>query len=75
MKRLDAAALAEQARLDKKREKNRNISYRWWELIPMLLLAPFYMNNGLRCLSGMILLLPVHLLSWTLLTSAICSGN
>jgi hypothetical protein len=65
MKRLDAAALAEQARLDKKREKNRNISYRWWELIPMLLLAPFYMNNGLRCLSGMILLLPVHLLSWT----------
>lgn len=65
MKRLDAAALAEQARLDKKREKNRNVSYRWWELIPMLLLAPFYMNNGLRCLSGMILLLPVHLLSWT----------
>jgi hypothetical protein len=64
MKRLDAAALAEQARLDKKREKNRNVSYRWWELIPMLLLAPFYMNNGLRCLSGMILLLPVHLLSW-----------
>lgn len=65
MKRLDAAARAEQARLDKKREKNRNVSYRWWELIPMLLLAPFYMNNGLSCLSGMILLLPVHLLSWT----------
>lgn len=40
MKRLDAAALAEQARLDKEREKNRNVSYRWWELIPMLLLAP-----------------------------------
>ena len=51
MRRLDAAARAEQARLDKKREKNRNVSYRWWELIPMLLLAPFYMNNGLRCLS------------------------
>ena len=45
MRRLDAAARAEQARLDKKREKNRNVSYRWWELIPMLLLAPFYMNN------------------------------
>ena len=41
MRRLDAAALAEQARLDKEREKNRNVSYRWWELIPMFLFAPF----------------------------------
>lgn len=65
MRRLDAAARAEKVRMDKQNEKNRNASYRWWELIPMLLFAPFYMNNGLRCLSGMILLLPVHLLSWT----------
>ena len=46
MRRLDAAALVEQARLDKEREKNRNVSYRWWELIPMLLFAPFYMSNA-----------------------------
>lgn len=65
MRRLDAAALAEQARLDKKREKNRSVSYRWWELIPMLLFAPFYMFNGMRELQGIIILLPVHLLSWT----------
>ncbi len=65
MRRLDAAALAEQARLDKKREKNRNVSYRWWELIPMFLFAPFYMSYEMRRLPGMILLLPVHLLSWT----------
>ena len=30
MRRLDAAARAEQERLDKEREKNRNVSYRWW---------------------------------------------
>ena len=65
MRSLDAAALAEQARLDKKREKNRNVSYRWWELIPMLLFAPFYMFNGMRELQGIIILLPVHLLSRT----------
>lgn len=40
MRRLDAAARAEQERLDKEREKNRNVSYRWWELIPMFLFAP-----------------------------------
>ena len=62
---LDAAALAEQARLDKEREKNRNVSYRWWELIPMFLFAPFYMSYGMRRLPGIIVLLPVHLLSWT----------
>lgn len=65
MRRLDAAALAEQARLDKEREKNRNVSYRWWELIPMFLFAPFYMSYGMRRLPGIIVLLPVHLLSWT----------
>lgn len=43
MKRLDAAARAEKARMDKQNEKNRNVSYRWWELIPMLLFAPFYL--------------------------------
>lgn len=65
MRRLDAAARAEQARLDKKREKNRNVSYRWWELIPMFLFAPFYMSYGMRRLPVIIVLLPVHLLSWT----------
>lgn len=65
MRRLDAAALAEQARLDKKREKNRNVSYRLWELIPMFLFAPFYMSYEMRRLPGIIVLLPVHLLSWT----------
>lgn len=65
MRRLDAAARAEQARLDKKREKNRNVSYRWWELIPMFLFAPFYMSYGMRRLPVIIVLLPVHLLSRT----------
>ena len=65
MRRLDAAARAEKARMDKQNEKNRNASYRWWELIPMFLFAPFYMSYGMRRLPGIIVLLPVHLLSWT----------
>ena len=40
MRRLDAAARAEQERLDKEREKNRNVSYRRCELIPIFLIAP-----------------------------------
>ena len=43
MRRLDAAARAEKARMDKQNEKNRNVSYRWWELIPMLLFRPVYL--------------------------------
>lgn len=65
MRRLDAAALAEQARLDKKREKNRNVSYRWWELIPMFLFAPFYLVRGEKELVAILLFLPVYLLSRT----------
>lgn len=65
MRRLDAAARAEKARMDKQNEKNRNVSYRWWELIPMFLFAPFYMSYEMRRLPGIIVLLPVHLLSWT----------
>lgn len=65
MRRLDAAARAEQARLDKEREKNRNVSYQWWELIPMFLFAPFYMFGEMRYFVGSIILLPVHLLSRT----------
>lgn len=65
MRRLEAAAIAERARLDKANEKNRNVSYRWWELIPMLLFAPFYMLNGARSFPVIIVLLPLHLLSWT----------
>ena len=63
MRRLDARA--EQERLDKEREKNRNVSYRWWELIPMFLFAPFYMFGEMRSFVGSIILLPVHLLSRT----------
>ena len=48
MRRLDAAARAEKARMDKQNEKNRNVSYRWWELIPMLLFAPFYLVRGVK---------------------------
>ena len=65
MRRLDAAARAEKARMDKQNEKNRNVSYHWWELIPMFLFAPFYMSYGMRRLPGIIVLLHVHLLSWT----------
>ena len=65
MKRLDAAARAEKARMDKQNEKNRNVSYRWWELIPMLLFAPFYLVRGEKELVAILLFLPVYLLSRT----------
>lgn len=65
MKRLDAAARAEKARMDKQNEKNRNVSYRWWELIPMLLFAPFYLVRGEKELVDIVLFLPVYLLSRT----------
>ena len=67
MRRLDAAARAEQERLDKEREKNRNVSYRWWELIPMLLFAPFYLVRGEKELVAILLFLPVYLLSLSLI--------
>lgn len=62
MRRLDAAARAEKARMDKQNEKNRNVSYRWWELIPMLLFAPFYLVRGEKELVDILLFLPVYLL-------------
>ncbi len=65
MKRLDAAARAEKARMDKQNKKNRNVSYRWWELIPMLLFAPFYLVRGEKELVDIVLFLPVYLLSRT----------
>ena len=43
MKRLDAAARAEKARMDKQNEKNRNVSYRWWEMLVIFIFAPFYL--------------------------------
>ena len=43
MRRLDAAARAEQARMDKRNERNRNISYKWWEMLFMFMFAPFYL--------------------------------
>ena len=42
MKRLDAAARAEEAQINKRNEKNRNISYQWWEMLIMFAFAPFY---------------------------------
>lgn len=45
MRRLDAAARAEQARLDKENEKNRNISYKWWELLFLFVFAPFHLRR------------------------------
>ena len=65
MRRLDAAARAEKARMDKQNEKNRNVSYRWWELILMLLFAPFYLVRGEKELVAILLFLPVYLLSRT----------
>lgn len=65
MRRLDAAARAEKARMDKQNEKNRNVSYRWWELILMLLFAPFYLVRGEKKLVAILLFLPVYLLSRT----------
>ncbi len=49
--------------MDKQNEKNRNVSYRWWELIPMLLFAPFYLVRGEKELVDILLFLPVYLLS------------
>lgn len=43
MKRLDAAARADQARIDKRNEKNRNVSYQWWKLLILFVFAPFYL--------------------------------
>ena len=45
MKRLDAAARAEEAQINKRNEKNRNISYQWWEMLIMFAFAPFYLLN------------------------------
>ena len=75
MRRLDAAARAEKARMDKQNEKNRNVSYRWWELIPMFLFAPFYLVRGEKELVAILLFLPVYLLSGHPLISAVCFPN
>ena len=75
MKRLDAAARAEKARMDKQNEKNRNVSYRWWELIPMLLFAPFYLVRGEKELVNIVLFLPVYLSAEPPLISAVCFPN
>lgn len=75
MRRLDAAARAEKARMDKQNEKNRNVSYRWWELIPMLLFAPFYLVRGEKELVDILLFLPVYLSAGHPLISAVCFPN
>ena len=43
MRRLDAAARAEKARMDKQYEMNTNVSYRWWEMLVIFIFAPFYL--------------------------------
>lgn len=48
MKRLDAAARAEAARMDILNEKNRNISYAFWELALIFLLSPFILVHTMR---------------------------
>lgn len=65
MRRLDAAARAEQARMDRLNERNRRVGYRWWEMLPLFLLAPFYLLTPMRRLVGTLILLPVYLLSRT----------
>ena len=52
MRRLDAAARAGQARMDRLNERNRCVGYRWWEMLPMFLLAPFYLLTPMRHLVG-----------------------
>lgn len=52
MRRLDAAVRAQQAREDKLNEKNREVSYRWWEMAVLLFFAPFYFVNSLRDTDG-----------------------
>lgn len=65
MKRLDAAARAEQEREDKWNERNRHVSYQWWEMAVMLFFAPFYLMKDVRMIGAVILFLPCYLLSWT----------
>lgn len=65
VKRLDAAARAEQARKDKWNERNRHVSYLWWEMAVMLFFAPFYLMKDVRTIGAIILFLPCYLLSWT----------
>lgn len=43
MRRLDAAARAEQARMDRENEKNREVGYHWWEMVALLIFAPFHL--------------------------------
>ena len=65
MKRVDSASRAAQRREDKQNEKNRKASYQWWEMIPMLIFAPFYTTLGMRHLAATLFWLPVCLLSRT----------
>lgn len=65
VKRLDAAAHAEEARKNKWNERNRHVSYQWWEMAVMLFFAPFYLMKDVRMIGAVILFLPCYLLSWT----------
>lgn len=65
MRRLDAAARAAQARMDRLNERNRRIGYHWWEMPVMFLFAPFYLVAPSRRLVWRLFLLPVCLLSRT----------
>lgn len=65
MRRLDDAARAGQARRDRQNERNRRVGYRWWEMLPLFLFAPFYLLTPMRHLVDTLILLPVCLLSRT----------
>lgn len=49
MRRLDAAARAEQARMDKRNERNRNISYKWRKCSSCLCSPRFTCLKGITC--------------------------
>ena len=51
MRRLDDAARAGQARRDRQNERNRRVGYRWWEMLPLFLFAPFYLLTPMRHLA------------------------
>lgn len=63
MQRLNFVARVEQIRKDRWNEKNHYVSYRWWEMLFLFVLAPFYIVKPLRHLVGSLVLLPICLLS------------
>lgn len=65
IKRLDAAARAQQTREDIQNEINRSLNYELWEMAIMLFFAPFYLLKSAKILRNIVLFLPCHILSLT----------